>query len=103
THIIPQNSILSRIMESSSYELNASVSSLEFLSLFLFRPLLAVVFVFSLLILGWFLAWKLVLVHVPLVQEIFGLRKKTVKPKPENRGRFTQIYNNMDSQSSASQ
>ncbi|KAH0714662.1 hypothetical protein KY284_007567 [Solanum tuberosum] len=95
-------------MESSSYELNASVSSLEFLSLFLFRPLLAIVFVFSLLILGlyfhgWFLAWKLVLVHVPLVQEIFGLRKKTVKPKPEKRGRFTQIYNNMDSQSSASQ
>ncbi|KAK4359040.1 hypothetical protein RND71_021269 [Anisodus tanguticus] len=54
-------------MDSSSYELNA-----VYLNLLLFRPLLAIAFVISLLLLGWFLAWKLVLVHVPLVQEIFG-------------------------------
>ncbi|KAJ8541680.1 hypothetical protein K7X08_002496 [Anisodus acutangulus] len=77
-------------------------SSWEYLSLLLFRPLLSIAFVISLLLLGWFLAWKLVLVHVPLVQEIFGLRKKSVKPKPENRRRLTQFYNNMDSQTSDS-
>ncbi|CAN4119503.1 unnamed protein product [Withania somnifera] len=90
------------MMELSSYELNAAVSSWELLSLFLFRPLLAVVFVLSFLLLGWFLAWKLVLVHVPLVQEIFNLREKPVNPKPEKRGRLTQFYNNMDSQYSSS-
>ncbi|XP_016440418.1 uncharacterized protein LOC107766186 [Nicotiana tabacum] len=89
-------------MESSAYELNA-LSSWEYLSLFLFRPLLAIIFVLSLLLLGWFLAWKLVLVHVPLVQEIFGLRKKPVNRKPENRRRLTQFYNNLNSQSSVSQ
>ncbi|XP_059280395.1 uncharacterized protein LOC132034146 isoform X2 [Lycium ferocissimum] len=78
-------------------------SSWEYLSLLLFRPLLAILFVISFLLLGWYLAWKLVLVHVPLVQEIFGLKKKPVKPKPENRRRLTQFYNNMDSQSSDSQ
>ncbi|PHU19786.1 hypothetical protein BC332_10937 [Capsicum chinense] len=87
---------------SSSYELNAAVSSWEFLVLFLFRPLLAIGFVLFLLLLGWFFAWKLVLVHVPLVQEIFNLREKPVKLKPEKRGRLTQFYNNLDSQSSAS-
>lgn len=51
---------------------------------------------------GWFLVWKLVLVHIPLVQEIFGLRKKVVKPKPENRGRLTQFYKNIDSRNLAS-
>lgn len=47
---------------------------------------------------GWFLAWKLVLVHVPLVQEIFGLRKKPVKPKPVGRRRFTEFYNRLNAQ-----
>ncbi|KAF3658768.1 hypothetical protein FXO37_14286 [Capsicum annuum] len=37
---------------SSSYELNAAVSSWEFLVLFLFRPLLAIAFVLFLLLLG---------------------------------------------------
>lgn len=44
---------------------------------------------------GWFLAWKLVLVHVPLVQEIFGLRKKPAKADPPKR-RFSQFYNSLD-------
>nr|GMD78032.1 hypothetical protein DM860_007765 [Ipomoea batatas]GMD82091.1 hypothetical protein DM860_007765 [Ipomoea batatas] len=79
-----------------------STSSLNYLSLFFLRPISAIIFVLSLLLFGWFLAWKLVLVHVPLVQEIFGLRKKPVKPKPENRRRFTQFYNDMDARSSAS-
>jgi hypothetical protein len=36
-----------------------------------------------------------VLVHVPLVQEIAGLRpKKPSKPKPANRGRFSKFYQN---------
>ncbi|KAM7515081.1 hypothetical protein LguiA_004664 [Lonicera macranthoides] len=42
---------------------------------------------------GWYLAWKLVLVHVPPVQEIFGLCKKPVKPKPPTRRQLTQFYN----------
>jgi len=38
-------------------------------------------------------AWRTVLVHVPLVQEIAGLRpKKAAKPKPANRGRFARFY-----------
>ncbi|MBA0866859.1 hypothetical protein Goshw_025114 [Gossypium schwendimanii] len=51
---------------------------------------------------GWLLAWKLVLVHVPLVQEIFGLRKKPVKPKPPTR-RLSRYYNRINSHSSTSQ
>ena len=44
---------------------------------------------------GWYVAWRTVLVHVPLVQEIAGLRpKKPVKPKPANRGRFAKFYQN---------
>jgi len=44
---------------------------------------------------GWYVAWRTVLVHVPLVQEIAGLRpKKPVKPKPANRGRFAKLYQN---------
>jgi hypothetical protein len=36
-----------------------------------------------------------VLVDVPLVQEIAGLRsKKPAKPKPANRGRFAKFYQN---------
>ncbi|KAI9201601.1 hypothetical protein LWI28_025896 [Acer negundo] len=55
-------------MESSS---SNSLSHLNYLNLLLLRPVLAVSFVFSFIIFGWLLAWKLVLVHVPLVQEIF--------------------------------
>lgn len=51
---------------------------------------------------GWFSAWKLVLVHVPLVQEIFGMRKKPVMPKPENRRRLTEFYKSIDTKNSAS-
>lgn len=50
---------------------------------------------------GWFLAWKLVLVHVPLVQEIFGLRKKPAKSKPPTR-RLSKFYDSLNSQTSAS-
>ncbi|GER38707.1 FAD-binding Berberine family protein [Striga asiatica] len=64
----------------------------------LLRPTIAVVFSISVLLFGWFLAWKLVLVHVPLVQEIFGLRKKPVRPKPAGRRRFTQFYNRINAQ-----
>ncbi|XP_047307183.1 uncharacterized protein LOC124910561 [Impatiens glandulifera] len=75
----------------------ASVSSsLDYLNLFLIRPMTAISFVLSLILLGWYLAWKLVLVHVPLVQEIFGLRKKPIKPRPLKTGRFSDIYNRMD-------
>uniref|UniRef100_A0A453DZ98 Uncharacterized protein n=1 Tax=Aegilops tauschii subsp. strangulata TaxID=200361 RepID=A0A453DZ98_AEGTS len=39
---------------------------------------------------SWYVAWRTVLVHVPLVQEVTGLRrnKKPAKPKPPNRGRI---------------
>ncbi|XP_030445651.1 uncharacterized protein LOC115668317 [Syzygium oleosum] len=66
------------------------------LNLFLLRPFLAIYFVFSFILLGWYLAWKLVLVHVPLVQEIFGLRKKSVKPKPPTRHRLSKFYSSMN-------
>ncbi|KAF8030387.1 hypothetical protein BT93_E2735 [Corymbia citriodora subsp. variegata] len=68
----------------------------DYLHLFLLRPFLAISFVFSFILLGWVLAWKLVLVHVPLVQEIFGLRKKTFKPKPPTRHRFSKFYSSMN-------
>jgi hypothetical protein len=86
---------------------------------FLIRPVLAIAFVFTLILLsmtplplspqlpscvgslirfvapGWYVAWRTVLVHVPLVQEIAGLRpKKPSKPKPANRGRFAKFYQN---------
>ncbi|XP_042507418.1 uncharacterized protein LOC122083616 [Macadamia integrifolia] len=79
-----------------------SPSYLDYLVLYFFRPLLAVTFVLSLILLGWFFAWKLVLVHVPLVQEIFGLRKKPVKPKPATRGRLSRFYSGVDSRNWAS-
>ncbi|KAK8507700.1 hypothetical protein V6N12_067033 [Hibiscus sabdariffa] len=57
-------------MDSSS---SSSPSSyLNYLNFLLFRPVLAILFVLSFIILWWLLAWKLVLVHVPLVQEIFA-------------------------------
>ncbi|XAR62633.1 hypothetical protein NMG60_11017468 [Bertholletia excelsa] len=63
-----------------------SVSYWNYLNLYVLRPILAIAFVLSLILFGWFLAWKLVLVHVPLVQEIFGLRKKPIKSKPSTAG-----------------
>ncbi|CAL9108299.1 unnamed protein product [Musa acuminata var. zebrina] len=62
-------------------------------TVFLLRPLLAVSFVLSLILLSWFVAWKTVLIHVPLVQEICGLRKKPAKPKPRDTHRLTRLYN----------
>ncbi|RCV06791.1 hypothetical protein SEVIR_1G195600v4 [Setaria viridis] len=65
----------------------------ELAVVFLFRPLLAVAFVLTLILFSWYVAWRTVLVHVPLVQEIAGLRpKKAAKPKPANRGRFARFY-----------
>ncbi|XP_050265983.1 uncharacterized protein LOC126709699 [Quercus robur] len=90
-------------MESSSSSSSSSkyyLSSWEYLALLFIRPILAIAFVISLISLGWWLAWKLVLVHVPLVQEIFGLRKKTVKPKPPTR-RLSKIYNSMNARNSS--
>lgn len=58
---------------------------------------------FCVIFVGWFLAWKLVLVHVPLVQEIFGLRKKVMKPKPPGRGRITRFYNRINAQNAPSE
>ncbi|XP_020571561.1 uncharacterized protein LOC110018554 [Phalaenopsis equestris] len=69
----------------------------EYTIIFFLRPLLAILFIFSLILLSWFVAWKTVLVHVPLVQEIFGLRKKPVRPKPPNRHRFSRFYNSNSS------
>ncbi|KAL8030953.1 hypothetical protein ABFX02_14G319700 [Erythranthe guttata] len=77
-----------------------SFSNLDYFSFLLLRPVLAILFTLSLLFFGWFLAWNMVLVHVPLVQEIFGLRKKTVKPKPAGRGRITHLYNRINAQNS---
>jgi len=50
---------------------------------------------------GWFVAWKLVLVHVPLVQEVFGLKKKAVRVKPPT-GRFSKIYGTLHAKNSPS-
>ncbi|KAJ7959074.1 Transmembrane protein [Quillaja saponaria] len=74
-----------------------SVSYWDYINMFLIRPVLAIGFVLSLIFLGWLLAWKLVLVHVPLVQEIFGLRKKPMKPKPPSRW-LTKHYSSIDAQ-----
>ncbi|KAK4559593.1 hypothetical protein RGQ29_008708 [Quercus rubra] len=97
--------LFSLAMESSSSSSSSSskysLSSWEYLALLFIRPILAIAFVISLISLGWWLAWKLVLVHVPLVQEIFGLRKKTVKPKPSTRGRLSKIYNSMNARNSS--
>ncbi|XP_050236099.1 uncharacterized protein LOC126686108 [Mercurialis annua] len=73
----------------------------DYLVLLILRPILAVSFVFLLILIGWLLAWKLVLVHVPLVQEIFGLRKKPAKIKPTTR-RLSKYYNSINSRNSDS-
>ncbi|KAH0989328.1 hypothetical protein GBA52_000811 [Prunus armeniaca] len=90
---------LCSFIESSSSEM--SLSYRDYLTLLLLRPLFAIAVVFSFISVGWWLAWKLVLVHVPLVQEIFGLRKKTVKPKPQT-GRFSKFYSTIEARNSAS-
>ncbi|KAL8202043.1 hypothetical protein R6Q57_011190 [Mikania cordata] len=79
-------------MESS---IGCSLAYSDRLNLFVLRPVLAVLFVLSLLVLGWYLAWKLLLAHVPLVQEIFGLKKKHHLPKPLTRHRFSRFYNTL--------
>ncbi|XP_021284836.1 uncharacterized protein LOC110417003 [Herrania umbratica] len=90
-------------MESSSSSTSSNFLSFwNYLNLLLFRPIIAIFFVLSFIFLWWWLAWKLVLVHVPLVQEIFGLRKKPVKPKPPTR-RLSRYYNSINAQSSSSQ
>ncbi|XP_011006323.1 PREDICTED: uncharacterized protein LOC105112341 isoform X1 [Populus euphratica] len=89
-------------MEVSSFSPSSpspSPSLWDYLSLLILRPALAILFVTSFISIGWFLAWKLVLVHVPLVQEIFGLRKKLAKPKPLTR-RISRIYNTIDARNS---
>ncbi|XP_058091180.1 uncharacterized protein LOC131237441 [Magnolia sinica] len=70
----------------------------DYICLIFLRPFLAFLFVLSLIFLGWFSAWKLVLVHVPLVQEIFGLRKKPTKPKRPTL-RLTRFYKTQNSDS----
>ncbi|XP_044475719.1 uncharacterized protein LOC123203425 [Mangifera indica] len=83
-------------MESSSSSLPNSAELWSRLNLFLLRPILAISFVLSFILLGWFLAWKLILVHVPLIQDIFGLRQKRIEPKPTSRRRFSKFYNTID-------
>ncbi|CAM8942917.1 unnamed protein product [Rhodiola kirilowii] len=72
-----------------------SLSYSDHFNLIILRPLAAVLFVFSFIVIGWALAWKLVLVHVPLVQEVCGLKKKQFKPKPPTR-RFSKLYSAME-------
>ncbi|CAN1251315.1 hypothetical protein LINPERPRIM_LOCUS7691 [Linum perenne] len=92
-------------MESSSAPYSTSSlhtpSHLDYIILLILRPILAVSFSFLFIALGWVLAWKLVLVHVPLVQEIFGLRKKPTKPKPQTR-RLSRYYNSINARNSVS-
>ncbi|XP_020234901.1 uncharacterized protein LOC109814802 [Cajanus cajan] len=78
-------------------EMTSLLSFGEYTVLFLLRPLLAIAFVLLLISFGWFVAWKLVLVHVPLVQEVFGLKKKIFRPKPPT-GRFSKIYSAIHAQ-----
>ncbi|KAF3445740.1 hypothetical protein FNV43_RR10917 [Rhamnella rubrinervis] len=85
----------------SSTTSEVSLSSWDYVNLLLLRPAFAIAFVLFLICLGWLLAWKLVLVHVPLVQEICGLRKKPVKPKPPTR-RLSKFYNSIDTRDYAS-
>ncbi|KAG6784225.1 hypothetical protein POTOM_009911 [Populus tomentosa] len=79
-------------MESSS---SSSLSHWDYLGLLILRPVLAILFVFSFIYIGWCLAWKLVLEHVPLVQDIFGPRKNPTKPKPLTL-RISRIYDTID-------
>ncbi|XP_034675015.1 uncharacterized protein LOC117906163 [Vitis riparia] len=105
---VKSNSSFGSLMESSSsssfQSLDSSeyvISNLDHFNLFILRPFLATTFVLSFILLGWLLAWKLVLVHVPLVQEIFGLRNKSRKPKPQT-GRLSRFYSNINARDPAS-
>lgn len=69
---------------------------IRIVNLFILRPFVAICFVLSLLVFGWFLAWKLLLVHVPLVQEIFNLKEKHHLPKPLNSHYFSRFYNTLN-------
>ncbi|XVF64676.1 hypothetical protein PTKIN_Ptkin09bG0186900 [Pterospermum kingtungense] len=90
-------------LESSSMSTSSNfLSYWNYLNLLFFRPVLGIFFVLSFITLWWLLAWKLVLVHVPLVQEIFGLKKKPVKPKPPTR-RLSRYYNSIKAHDSTSQ
>ncbi|KAK7301287.1 hypothetical protein RJT34_12148 [Clitoria ternatea] len=82
-------------------EMKLSLSFWEYTTILLLRPLLAITFVLFVLSLGWFVAWKLVLVHVPLVQEVFGLKKKPLRSKPPTR-RLSKIYSSLHAQDSPS-
>ncbi|KAI5355415.1 hypothetical protein L3X38_008310 [Prunus dulcis] len=53
--------LLSSFIDSSSSEM--SLSYRDYLTLLLLRPLFAIAVVFSFISVGWWLAWKLVLVH----------------------------------------
>ncbi|KAI3691028.1 hypothetical protein L2E82_49242 [Cichorium intybus] len=75
--------------------MESSLSYSDRFNLHILRPIAAISFVLSLLVFGWFFAWKLLLVHVPLVHEIFGLKKKQFLPKPLNHRRFSRFYNNL--------
>ncbi|CAI0408528.1 unnamed protein product [Linum tenue] len=79
---------------------SSSPSPLDYIVLLILRPIAAISFVFVFIALGWLLAWKLVLVHVPLVQEIFGLRKKPAKFKPQTR-RLSKYYNSINARNSS--
>ncbi|KAL3830255.1 hypothetical protein ACJIZ3_019057 [Penstemon smallii] len=80
-----------------------SLSYWDYFVFILLRPILAILFTLSSIFIGWFLAWKLVLVHVPLVQEIFGLKKKPVNKKPAGGRRLTHFYNRLNAQNPSSE
>ncbi|GAV59315.1 hypothetical protein CFOL_v3_02846 [Cephalotus follicularis] len=82
---------------SSSNPINRISYYWDYPNLLIIRPIIAIAFVLTLISLGWLLAWKLVLVHAPLVQEIFGLRKKTSNPKPPTSHRFSKFYSSLNS------
>ncbi|XP_057531730.1 uncharacterized protein LOC130809894 [Amaranthus tricolor] len=79
-------------MESITY----SLSTQDYLLLFFLRPFSAFLFILFILFLGWWLAWNTVLVHVPLVQEIFGLRKKSAKGGPPPKRFFSNYYHSLN-------
>ncbi|XP_011628875.1 uncharacterized protein LOC105421789 [Amborella trichopoda] len=67
--------------------------------LLVLRPFLATVFVLTVIGLGWVVAWKVLLVRVPVIQEIFGLKKNSPKKtKPVTR-RLSEYYSKRHSAS----
>ncbi|CAL1386429.1 unnamed protein product [Linum trigynum] len=88
-------------MDSAATSFSSSTPSpVDYIVLLILRPIAAISFVFVFIAFGWLLAWKLVLVHVPLVQEIFGLRKKPAKFKPQTR-RISRYYNSINTRNSS--